>query len=143
MLCPFCSHQDTKVLESRVQESTVRRRRECSQCASRFTTYETFSLQLTVIKKDGREEPFNIHKIRASIEKACSKTDAQHILALTKNIEQKILNKKSNSVKTTDIGRIVLHELKKFDKIAYLRYASVYKSINNPSILKKELNAIA
>ena len=142
MLCPFCSNQETKVLESRLQDSAVRRRRECLNCDTRFTTYETFLLQLTVIKKDGREEPFNINKIKSSLEKACSKTNSEQILTLTKKVEKKIINKKSNSIKTTEIGRLVLQELRKFDKIAYLRYTSIYKSIEDPLLLKKEINTI-
>lgn len=142
MLCPFCSNEETKVLESRVQESAVRRRRECISCNTRFTTHETFELQLNVIKKDGREESFQLNKIKSSIEKACNKIDEQQLLSLTKNVEQKILTKKSSTIKTTDIGKFVLQELKKFDKIAYLRYTSVYKSIEDPLLLKKELNHI-
>lgn len=142
MFCPFCSHQDTKVLESRITDNAMRRRRQCLSCVNRFTTYEKAVFQLTVVKKDGREEPFNLTKIQHSIEKACSKTDTKIIESLTKKVEQKIFQKKLTSIKTTAIGKIVLQELKKFDKIVYLRYTSVYKSIDNPLLLKKELNAI-
>ena len=142
MLCPFCSHEETRVLESRVYESSVRRRRECGGCSTRFTTHETFEFQLTVIKKDGKEEPFYLNKIKSSIEKACHKITEEKLLTLTKNVEQKILTKKLSTIKTTEIGRFVLQELKKFDKMAYLRYTSVYKSIENPLQLKKELNTI-
>jgi transcriptional repressor NrdR len=142
MLCPFCSQKDTKVLESRVQECSVRRRRECSHCDARFTTYEKFELQLNVIKKDGRKEPFNINKIKTSFEKACHKINEDQLYSLTKKVEQKILAKKSSYIKTTEIGKLVLQELKKFDKIAYVRYTSVYKSIEDPLLLKKELNTI-
>ncbi|MBI2668627.1 transcriptional repressor NrdR [Candidatus Woesearchaeota archaeon] len=143
MYCPFCSYADTRVLESRLTENSLRRRRECPECSNRFTTYETAVFHLTVTKKDGREEDFDIQKIYHSIAKACSKTDPATLMQLTKKIEQKILNKKNHPVKTTDIGRIVLSELKKHDKMAYLRYASVYKSIEDPLLLKKELKAIA
>jgi len=142
MLCPFCSHEETKVLESRIQDRSVRRRRECLSCAIRFTTHETFEFQLTVIKKDGREEPFNLSKLKSSIEKACNKINEEQLLSLTRSVEQKILSKKSSTIKTTEIGKLVLQELKKFDKIAYLRYTSVYKSIEDPVLLKKEVNAI-
>ncbi len=142
MYCPYCSHQETKVLESRLINEAVRRRRECLSCNIRFTTYETPVFQLSVIKRDGREESFQINKIQQSLEKACSKTEPELIPELTKRIEQKILSKKTNQVKTSLIGKLVLQELKAVDKIAYLRYATVHKKIEDPKLLEKELKII-
>lgn len=142
MLCPFCSQTNTKVLESRAIQESLRRRRECLNCSSRFTTYEKAVFNLKVIKRDGREQEFDLSKIQRGIEKACNKIDPATLTNLSQKIEQKILNKKTNSIKSTEIGNIVLQELKKFDQMAYLRFASVYKSIADPKLLKKELNII-
>ena len=143
MYCPFCSHAETKVLESRSAENALRRRRECEKCAARFTTYEKAVFSLTVIKKDGREQPFQLEKIRTSIIKALGKVDEDSITHLTSKIEQKILSKKTSVIKTTDIGKFVLQELRKADKMAYVRFATIHKSIEDPKSLKKELEIIA
>lgn len=142
MHCPFCHHEETKVLESRLHDDCMRRRRECFNCNNRFTTYERALINLAVIKKDGRNEEFDLNKIFISLQRACGKVEENEIKSLVRKIQQAILNKKVNPLKTSEIGRIVLKELKKFDKMAYLRYASVYKSIEDPKILEKELQTI-
>ena len=142
MFCPYCAHEDTKVLESRLKDDSVRRRRECLSCSVRFTTYEKPVFQLSVIKKDGREEPFQTIKIQNSLQRACSKTEPEIIDQLTKRIERKVLSKKTNQLKTSQIGKLVLQELKKFDKIAYLRFATVHKDIDDPKLLEKELRIL-
>lgn len=142
MHCQLCSHEDTKVLESRLLDNSVRRRRECLKCRHRFTTYEKAVLSLSVLKKDGSLEPFELPKIVLSIQKACSKTNQETIQALSRKAEQKILQKKINPLKSTEIGRIVLQELKKFDKMAYLRFASVHNRIDDPKKLEKELSLL-
>lgn len=139
MHCPYCSHNDTHVLESRISEDALRRRRECEECGNRFTTYEKAVFQFSVIKKDGREQPFNTEKIKNSVIKALGKVEDAQSAALTKRIEQKILVKKKNPVRTTEIGRIVLQELKKVDLMAYVRFATIHKAIEDPKMLKKEL----
>jgi transcriptional repressor NrdR len=143
MYCPFCTNEDTKVLESRLADAALRRRRECLKCSNRFTTYERASFNLTVVKKDGTIQPLDIKKIASSFQRACGKVDEQIIKKLTRQVEQKILLKKTNQIKTSFIGTLVLEELKKHDKMAYLRFASIYKSIDNPKSLKKELSLIA
>jgi len=142
MLCPFCSKTDTRVLESRIMNDSVRRRRECSSCTNRFTTYEKAIIHLKVTKRDNREQEFDIKKVERSLERACGKIEPEVITQLTRKIEQRILNKRVNTIKSTEIGLIVLQELKRFDKIAYLRFATVYKSLDRPELLKKELNTI-
>ena len=142
MYCPFCSKVDTKVLESRILNESIRRRRECLKCANRFTTYETAKIHLKVLKRNGKEQEFDLSKIEKSISKACGKISMQELSNLTKKIEMKILNKKMNPMKTSEIGKTALQELKKYDKMAYLRFASVHKEINDPKMLKKELNTI-
>ena len=140
MFCPFCSNEETRVLESRLLENSVRRRRECEQCTTRFTTYEQAVFHVTVVKKDGREQAFDGQKIWRSIEKACAKADPEVVQALSKKVEQKVLAKKMNPIPTTEIGRLVLLELRKFDKMAYMRFASIHKSIDDPQLLKKEIH---
>ena len=142
MYCPFCSKVDTKVIESRILNESIRRRRECLNCTNRFTTYETAKIHFKVIKRDGKEQEFDLNKIEKSISKACGKIQPEVLLNLTKKIEMKILNKKMNPMKTSEIGKTTLQELKKYDKMAYLRFASVHKEINDPKLLKTELNTM-
>ena len=143
MYCPFCSYQETKVLESRISEDTLRRRRECLKCYNRFTTYEKAIFNLNVIKKDGSIEPFDINKIKLCMEKSCGKVEKSKILELSKNVEQKVLRKKSNPIKSIQIAKYSMQELKKHDKMAYLRFASVYKEIVDVKEFEKELGSIA
>ena len=142
MFCVFCNNEDTKVLESRVIEEGIRRRRECLKCTNRFTTYEKAFFNLTVQKKDGRLQPYEPSKITVSIEKASGKIDSLDSSKLTRSVEQRILRKKASSIKTRDIAREVLRELRKVDKMAYLRFATVYKEIEDPNLLSKEIKAI-
>ena len=143
MHCPFCAHKDTKVLESRISENSFRRRRECLKCENRFTTYEKAVFHFSVIKKNGTEQPFNVEKIKNGVMRAYGKIEEDALQRLMGRIEQRILVKKVNPIKTTEIGKIVLAELKKENKIAYLRYATVYKSIEDTKVLEKELQLIA
>jgi len=143
MHCPYCSGKETKVLESRISEDSLRRRRECLTCENRFTTYERAFYKFMVTKKDGREELFNMEKIKSGVLKACGKAEEEPVLALTRRIEQKILAKKQNPLKTTTIGKVVLQELKKFDKMAYVRFATIHKGIGDTKLLEMELELIA
>ena len=141
MRCPFCSHNDTNVIDSRVNEAEVRRRRECESCGKRFTTYETAELELTIIKKDGRREPFSREKVRNGIAQACNKRPItiEQIEAMIGKIEHKIRNLGKEEVKSSVIGNSVMRELLKADKIAYLRFASVCKVFDDPKLFEKEL----
>lgn len=142
MYCPFCSKTDTKVLESRLLNDSIRRRRECLSCVNRFTTYEKAKIHFKVIKRDGKEQEFDLKKIETSINKACGKIQPEILTNLTRKIEMRILNRKMNPLKTSEIGKTVLQELKRYDKISYLRFASVHKEIDDPKMFKKELNTI-
>jgi len=141
MYCPYCS-KETKVLESRLIDNSVRRRRECLDCTNRFTTYEKAEFQLSVKKKDGRDQPFDFNKIKSSLQRACSKANVDIIENASKSIEMKLLAKKKNPLTTKEIGKTVLIELKKIDKLAYLRFASIHKEVRNPKMLEKELSMI-
>ena len=141
MYCPYCS-AETKVLESRLLDSSLRRRRECLSCQNRFTTYEQPHFDLKVIKKDGREQSFNLSKISTSIQKACNKITPLQLEQLTAQVQQKIIGKKVTAISSKEIGKLVLQTLKKFDPIAYLRFATVYKKINDIDVLGREIQAI-
>ena len=142
MDCPFC-HKETHVLESRLVDNVVRRRRECLSCSNRFTTYEEPFFQLIVTKKDGREQPFDSEKINKSLEKACGKADAQTLLNMHQRIERKLLAKKKQRLNTKEIGKAVLQELKKYDKMAYIRFATIHKSMEDPKELRKEVSLLS
>lgn len=146
MKCPYCFNENTKVLESRdTEEDATRRRRECERCGKRFTTYERAEIvHLIVLKKDGGEEPFEKSKLRAGIEKACEKRPIpmEAIEGMVNNIEMKLRRRNSMKVKSSEIGDMVMHRLRKLDDVAYLRFASVYKSFDDAKEFKKELDLL-
>lgn len=131
MQCPFCQHLETAVIETREREDSAitRRRRECPKCQKRFTTYERVeNVPLIVIKKDGRRENFDREKLRGGILKACEKRPVSFeiIEELVDKIERNLRKRDSAEVSSRNIGSMILRELKKIDKVAYLRFASVY-----------------
>lgn len=141
MICPYCSHQETKVLDSRESENSVRRRRECEKCNKRFTTYEKVEFDLNVIKKDNRREPFSREKLKNSIIKATGKRpiSSEKINSIVNEIEQELRNIKSYEIPSKKIGDWVMSKLKILDKIAYIRFASVYKEFKDIDDLAEEL----
>ena len=147
MICPYCSNQESAVLESRDSEdgNVIRRRRECSKCKKRFTTYERIeNLDLKVIKKDGKKENFDREKIKNGIQKACEKrpVENEQIEHIIDDIEMRFVNTKSTEISSSDIGRMVLTRLKKIDKVAYIRFASVFLEFGNVAEFKKEIREI-
>ena len=142
MNCPFCAHEDTKVLESRLADDALRRRRECLKCSTRFTTYERASFNLTVQKKDGSIQPFSSEKMLLSVQRALGKASDEKVTQIARTVEQRVLRSKKTPIKTSYIGTIVMRELKRVDTMAYMRFASIYKDINDPTLLKKELGMI-
>ncbi|MCX6816676.1 MAG: transcriptional regulator NrdR [Candidatus Beckwithbacteria bacterium] len=131
MKCPFCNQPQSSVLESRDSEDNqvTRRRRECETCHKRFTTYERVEgPQLVVIKKDRSRENFDREKIRRGISRACEKRSVSTDLLeeIIDNVEKEMLKKKGNEISSRLIGNAVLKQLKKIDKVAYVRFASVY-----------------
>ncbi len=131
MKCPYCSNENTSVVESRpmTDEPGIRRRRECTRCCKRFTTYERVgNIDLKVVKRDGHLEEFSREKLEKGIVKACWKrnVDLKEIEKVVDEIEMKLLNRTSTIVKSRDIGQMVLNRLKRIDRVAYLRFASVY-----------------
>jgi len=133
MRCPFCSHEDTQVAETRESDEgdVIRRRRRCAACDKRFTTYERAELAMpAVVKKDGSRSEFDRTKIRASMMLALRKrpVSIDQIDAALARIEDKLLASGANEVPSAKIGEMVMRELKKLDKVAYVRFASVYRS---------------
>jgi transcriptional repressor NrdR len=146
MKCPFCGNQDTKVLESRETEefSVTRRRRECTKCESRFTTYERVEISIRVVKKDGTSQQFNREKIISGLEKSCEKRQItqEQIENIASKIESHIMKKGLKEIKTSKIGEIIMRELKKLDKVAYIRFASVYKDFADIESFTEELKRL-
>ena len=133
MRCPFCSHEDTQVAETRESDEgdVIRRRRRCPSCDKRFTTYERAELAMpAVVKKDGSRSEFDRHKIRASMLLALRKrpVSTDQVDAALGRIEEKLLATAANELPSSRIGEMVMRELKKLDKVAYVRFASVYRS---------------
>lgn len=142
MNCPYCTKEDTSVLESRnlPDGEGMRRRRQCNKCKKRFTTHEkVVNIDLKVVKKSGKIEQYDRDKMQKGIAKACFKrniADGQ-IEALVDDIETKILNRKTTDIKSCDIGKMVLSRLKKLDDLAYVRFASVYMDFGNMADFRK------
>ena len=133
MKCPFCSHQETQVVETRVSEDGdfIRRRRQCGACDKRFTTYERPEVNFpTVVKKDGRRVEYDREKLLGSFKLALRKRPVStvQIDSAIERIEEKLLNLGQREILSSRIGELVMRELKKLDKVAYVRYASVYRS---------------
>ena len=135
MKCPFCSHPDTQVKDSRPSEdgSTIRRRRTCLTCNSRFTTFERVQLRdLTVLKKSGERRMFDREKIAASIKTAVRKRPVteEQVEQVTSRIAQKLESSGESEIASHTIGTLVMEELKKIDAVAYIRFASVYRDFD-------------
>ena len=144
MLCPFCGHEESKVMDKRDFGGITKRRRECLKCEKRYNTQESVEkMQIRVIKKDGSREDFEREKIRRGILRACEKRpiSTEQIENMINLVEEKI-RKKADDVKTTFIGELVSKELKKVDMVAYIRFASVYREFTDVSDFKKEIKGL-
>lgn len=146
MVCPFCEHPDTKVIDKRDSDpATTRRRRECLGCHQRFTTYERVeTLELLVAKKDGRREPFNPEKLRTGIALAIKKrpiTGAQ-IDHMLEEIEAELRSAKQREVPSGLVGSVVMRHLQKLDHVAYIRFASVYRSFTDLESFQDEVDQL-
>lgn len=136
MKCPFCGHADTQVVETRVSEDGdfVRRRRQCAACEKRFTTYERADVTFpAVVKKDGSRADFDAKKVRASMMLALRKrpVSIEQIDDALLRIEQELLASATRELASTKVGELVMRELRKLDKVAYVRFASVYRSFED------------
>ena len=136
MFCPFCPNEDTQVLDSRVSEDgrAVRRRRRCEKCDKRFTTYERIELSMpTLVKKDGSRVEFSRDKIVSSMRLALRKrpVSSSAVDEAIARLEERVIGQGEKEIPTSRIGELVMRELKKLDKVAYIRYASVYRSFED------------
>lgn len=147
MKCPFCGHEEDKVVDSRsVQEGrAVRRRRECLKCSDRFTTYEYIeNVVLTVVKSDLRREPFDRHKVVSGIKLACNKrpVSQKKIEAIVDEMEARLHELSKNEVTSKYIGELIMEKLKEVDEIAYVRFASVYRKFQDKEEFFEELKKL-
>jgi len=144
--CPFCESTLSKVVDKRsvLGRGEIRRRRECLKCSRRFTTYETVAqLELAVIKKDGRREPFSEQKLHSGLLKALEKRPGiDRVPKIVDRIEARIRSKRLSEIESQAIGKWVLSELKKLDPVAYLRFASVYRDFGDPRDFAKEIKTL-
>ncbi|HEX4886045.1 MAG TPA: transcriptional regulator NrdR [Casimicrobiaceae bacterium] len=144
MKCPFCSGDDTQVIDSRVSEQgdSIRRRRKCAACGKRFTTYETAELRMPqVVKGDGSRADFDEAKLRTGFQRALHKrpVPTEFVDAAISRIVQSLLARGEREVSSRDIGEMVMQELYKLDKVAYIRFASVYRSFSDVSDFRDAL----
>jgi len=142
--CPFCHHQESKVIDSRSSEegAVIRRRRECLACERRFTTYERIEEEpLIVIKKDGRREPFSREKILNGLRKACEKRPLSFdtLEKIADEVEQAIRKRNETETPSSVIGELIMDRLKEIDEVAYVRFASVYRQFKDIDIFMREL----
>lgn len=147
MYCPFCNSEDTKVIDSRLirEGNQTRRRRECPDCQERFTTYESAELSLPrVIKRDGRRVPFSEEKLREGFSKALEKrpVSVEAIETAIIHIKRKIMTNGNREIQSSQIGAWVMEELYQLDKVAYVRFASVYYSFQDVDEFRKEISKI-
>ena len=148
MKCPYCNHEDTKVVDSRPVEDGIatRRRRECTKCKKRFTTFEKIENSLlVVVKKDGTREPFDKDKITKGVMNACRKTRVTYedVQRIADNIERVLSNTMEKEIPSTSIGLLILEELKEIDQVAYVRFASVYREFQSIDTFIEEINKLA
>lgn len=147
MKCPFCAHEETKVIDSRVSESqdAIRRRRECLQCEQRFTTYERVEeMPLMVTKKDGHREPFDRGKLMRGLVVATVKRNvtSDQLSALIDAVEAELHNSFRYEISSKQLGDLVLEHLKDLDRVAYVRFASVYKDFQDLDEFTRELKGL-
>jgi len=147
MRCPYCGHEEDRVVDSRPSTDgrSVRRRRECDSCGKRFTTYEYIeNVSLTVVKNDGRREPFDRQKLQRGIELACNKRpiSAKKITALVDEIEEELQNLSKKEITSKEVGEAVMRKLKETDEVAYVRFASVYHKFKDINEFMNELKGL-
>lgn len=147
MRCPYCGHNDSKVVDSRPADDrdSIRRRRECLGCGRRFTTYETVeSLPLVVIKKDGSRQAFDRQKLLRGMIRACYKraVDTNLLESISLEIEQELQNSMKREIPADQIGELVMDRLKELDDVSYVRFASVYRQFKDINSFRDELNKL-
>lgn len=145
MQCPFCGSINSRVIDTRSAEGGIRRRRECEDCERRFTTYERVApLRLRVVKRDGRRESFERDKIIAGVQIACAKrpVSTEKIEELVSGIESELYHRGSREVTSREIGEMVMHNLRKLDEVAYIRFATIYRQFRDVEELADEIESL-
>ncbi len=147
MRCPFCGAEDTRVIDSRPagEGAQVRRRRECTECGERFTTYERVELVLPrVVKRDGKREPFDEGKLRAGMLRALEKRPVatEQVEAAVERVKRRLRETGEREVSSRDIGEWVMEELRGLDQVAYVRFASVYRSFQDVNAFREEIERL-
>jgi len=147
MKCPICYYKDTKVVDSRVASDgfSIRRRRECLKCGFRFSTYEELEiLELTIIKRDGRKEAYQREKLESGLKKALEKRPItkDNFKKLVNLIERDLQKLRKSEITSNQIGLFIMKHLKKMDKVAYIRFASVYQSFKDVEEFSEELSKL-
>lgn len=147
MKCPFCGHENTRVIDSRPAEenNSIRRRRVCDECGKRFTTYEKVeTIPLIIIKKDNNRETYDRAKIEAGVLRACHKrpVSANQITRLIEEVETQIFNMEEKEIPSSKIGELVMSKLKDMDAVAYVRFASVYREFKDVNTFMDELKKV-
>lgn len=147
MRCPYCGHLEDKVVDSREAKDgdAIRRRRECLECGRRFTSYERIDeIPYMVVKKDGRRETFDRNKIMSGLMRACEKRpiSTAQLESIVDEVEKEVQDSLDREVSTSEIGKIIMRRLKSLDKVAYVRFASVYLEFEDVSAFMTELKAL-
>ncbi len=147
MKCPYCGNPKTKVIDSRSADEggAIRRRRHCTGCGSRFTTFERREkAAMVIVKRDGTREPFDREKLATGLYKACSKRDVPEAVVerAVNEIEEAVMKRQENEMPAYELGDMVMERLRNIDEIAYLRFASVYKRFDDVSEFQKELGEL-
>ena len=147
MKCPFCSHENTRVIDSRPADdnNSIRRRRVCDECAKRFTTYEKVeTIPLIIIKKDNNRETYDRSKIEAGVLRACHKRpiSAAQITDLIDQVEVDIFSREEKEVPSSIIGELIMNKLKDLDAVAYVRFSSVYREFKDVNTFMDELKKV-
>lgn len=147
MKCPYCSFAESKVIDSRPTEdgTAIRRRRECSKCEKRFTTYEKLeTISLVVIKKDNSRQPYDRNKLLSGIIRACEKRpiSLEQMESIVDDIEAELYQTMLREIDSSDIGERVMRKLQDLDEVAYVRFAAVYKRFNDIHAFMEELNGL-
>ncbi|MGB7295658.1 MAG: transcriptional regulator NrdR [Candidatus Aminicenantales bacterium] len=147
MKCPFCNHPESKVIDSRESKKglSIRRRRECLSCRRRFTTYEKIEeIPYMVVKKDGSRQPFDGQKLLRGLLKACEKRPipVRKLEEIVEDIENRVQERPDKEIKVAEIGLLLMDRLKALDKVAYVRFASVYREFKDVMEFKQELETL-
>lgn len=145
MKCPYCGHEESKVIDSRSIEDRIRRRRECLNCAKRFTTYEMIEeTPIMVIKRDGSRQIYSRDKVMNGLMRSCEKRPIEmaELERAASNVERELLNTMESEIPSSVIGDLVMNELKAIDEVAYVRFASVYREFKDINTFMSELKSL-